>query len=90
MKYCSKQFKHENYFVLYDLNDNIIAYFDNFVELSKIFNYRLCDLVFQFNKIGKNIVIVVIDNKKYKLVTFKGENYEKTNDEKSCKGIKKR
>lgn len=69
--YKSKIFRNENFFVLYDINDNIIAYFDNFVELSKLFNYRLCDLVFQYNKNHTDIIPIIIENKKYKLATFR-------------------
>ena len=64
--YKSKTFKNDNFFVLYDINDNIIAYFDSFVELSKIFNYRLCDLVFQAtletrtSKKGSKYEVIVI------------------------------
>ena len=69
--YKSKTFKNDNFFVLYDINDNIIAYFDSFVELSKIFNYRLCDLVFQYNKSHTDIITIIIGNKKYRLATFR-------------------
>lgn len=70
MKYNSKDFSKNNYFVLYDNNDNLLYYFDSFVELSKIFNYRLCDLVYQYNKNHTNIITIIIENKKYKLATF--------------------
>lgn len=69
MCYTSKTFRKENYFVLYDMNDNIVCYFDNFEELSKQFNYRLSDLVYQFNRKG-SIIDVIINNKYYKLCTF--------------------
>lgn len=70
MKYNSKHFKKNNYFILYDLKDNIICYFDDFEELSKILNYQLRNLVYQFNYHNKNIINIEIDNKKYKLATF--------------------
>lgn len=70
MRYNSKDFSKNNYFVLYDNNDNLLYYFDSFVELSKIFNYRLCDLVYQYNKNHTNIITIIIGNKKYKLATF--------------------
>ena len=71
MNYKSKIFRNENFFVLYDLNDNIISYFDSFVELSKFFNYSLSDLVYQYNKNHTDIITIIIDNKKYKLATFR-------------------
>lgn len=70
MKYNSKDFRKDNYFVLYDLNDFPICYFDNFDELSKHLNYRCSDLVSRFNKYGNNLKIV-IGNEFYKLFTFK-------------------
>ena len=70
MNYKSKTFKNDNFFVLYDLEDNIVCYFDNFKELSKILSYRLCDLVHEYNRNNTNNIIVIIDNKKFKLATF--------------------
>ena len=70
MRYNSKDFSKNNYFVLYDNNDNLLYYFDNFAELSKIFNYDLRNLVFQYNKNHTNIITIIVENKKYKLATF--------------------
>ena len=70
MNYRSKTFIYNNYFVLYDLNDNIICYYDSFVELYKIINYKLSDLVREYNRNHTNILTVIVDNKKYKLATF--------------------
>lgn len=68
--YRSKTFKKDNYFVLYDLNDNIVGYFDNFEDLSRILKYRLSDLVHEYNRNNTDNIIVIIDNNKYKLATF--------------------
>ncbi len=70
MCYKSKIFRENNYFVLYDLDDNIICYYDNFEDLSKILSYRLSDLVHEFNRKNSNNIFVIIDNTKYKLATF--------------------
>ena len=70
MNYNSKTFRKENYFILYDLNDNIICYYDIFNELSSILNYRLSDLVHEYNRNKTDNIIVVINNVKYKLATF--------------------
>ncbi len=70
MKYKSKNFRNENYFVLYDMNDNIICYFDSFEDLSKIFNYTLKNLVGKYNQQQSNIINIIIYGKKYKLATF--------------------
>ena len=62
MNYNSKTFRKENYFILYDLNDNIICYYDNFSELSSILNYRLSDLVHEYNRNKTDNIIVIINN----------------------------
>ena len=49
MKFKPNEFRKNNYFVLYDLNDEVVCYFDNFKELSKYINYRPNDLAKQFN-----------------------------------------
>ena len=71
MKYKSKSFKNENFFVLYDMNDNIVSYFNDFEELTKVLNYVLKDLVHQYNRNETDIITVIIGNKKYKLATFR-------------------
>lgn len=70
MNFNSKLFRNNNYFVLYDLDDNIICFYENFAELSKILVYQLRNLVFEYNRNKTNIITVIIDNKKYKLATF--------------------
>ena len=69
MKFKSKDFKN-NSFILYDLNDNIICYFDNFDELSKYINYTPRKLAYQFNFRNTDIIDIVIDNKMLRLATF--------------------
>lgn len=69
MYFKSKTFKN-NYFVLYDENDEVICYFDNFNELTNYINYRLSNLVYQYNKQDTNVITIIIDDKKLKLATF--------------------
>ena len=71
MKYRSKTFRNENFFVLYDTNDNIVSYFDNFSDLTRVLEYQLRNLVYQFNHSESDIITVIIGNKKYKLATFR-------------------
>lgn len=71
MKYKTKTFRNENFFVLYDTNDNIVSYFDNFSDLAKVLRYALKDLVHQYNRNNTDIITVIIGNKKYKLATFR-------------------
>lgn len=70
MKYTSKDFRKNNAFVLYDMNDNLICYFDNFNELSKIIGLQLRNIVINFKESKNNCICVVLDNKFYKLYTF--------------------
>ena len=70
MSFTSKAFKKNNYFVLYDLNDEVVCYFDNFDELSKHINYDICHIVWLFKRINSNLISIVIDNKRYKLATY--------------------
>ncbi len=70
MKLKSKDFRKNNYFVLYDLNDEVVCYFDDFNELSKYISYRLSDLVHEYNRHNTNIINIIIDNKKLRLATF--------------------
>ena len=70
MKYNSKNFRKNNYFVLYDKNDEIVCYFDNFEDLSKYINHRLSDLIYKYNKGNSNVINIVIDKKEFQLATF--------------------
>lgn len=69
MKYKTKEFKN-NSFILYDLDDNIICYFDNYSELSKYINYTPRKLAYEFNFRNSNIINIIIDNQKLRLATF--------------------
>lgn len=69
MSYNSKQLKN-NFFVLYDLNDDVVCYFDDFKELSNHITQRLHDLVYEYKRHNSNVITIVIDEKKYKLATF--------------------
>lgn len=69
MKFKSKDFKN-NSFILYDLEDNIICYFDNYDELSKYINYTPRKLAYEYNFRNTDIINIVIDNKKLRLATF--------------------
>lgn len=69
MHFSSKSFIN-NSFVVYGDNDEIIFYFDNFNELSRHINYKLCDLVREFNRHKTDLINIEIDRKRYKLATF--------------------
>lgn len=69
MKFSSKK-SVNNYFVLYDKNDEIVCYFDNFNELLKYINYKYKRLIQEFNNNNSNIINIIIENKKYQLAIF--------------------
>lgn len=69
LRYTSKKTV-DNYFILYDMDDIIVCYFDNFKELSKYINYRYRDLVYEFNNKNTNIINIKIGEIKYKLAIF--------------------
>lgn len=52
------------------MNDMIICYFNDFKELSEYLNYKVYDLVREFDRRNSDIINVIIDNKKYRLATF--------------------
>lgn len=56
------------YFILYDNNDNIVAYFDNKIEMCNFTGIRFRDVNYRFK--NKNFIKVVIDNILYKLYVF--------------------
>lgn len=69
MKFTSKK-SVDNYFVLYDSNDEVVCYFNDFKELSKYVNYKYKRLIQEFNNNNSNTIKIIIDNKKYELAIF--------------------
>lgn len=59
----------KNYFVLYDLNDNIVCYLHSIYEVKKYLpNYRIRDI--KRRLINHNFINIYIDNLVYKLYKF--------------------
>jgi len=77
-KYNSKDFRKENYFVLYDMNDNVVCYFDNCEELIAKVGSSVHEIVRKFNN-SDDCIILVINLEKYKLYTFVEKLDEKSN-----------
>ncbi len=65
-KFYGKELKKIYYFVLYDMEDFPICYFDNFKELSNNLNYPLKKITYMLNIYG-NLIHIKIGNKLYKL-----------------------
>lgn len=72
MKLNSKDFRNNNYFILYDLNDEVICYLDSWEELHNKYlkNYALRNLVYQFNNNKTNVITIIINHKEFKLATY--------------------
>lgn len=61
----------DHYFMLYDYNDNIICYINNFEELKKFLpRYRKRDLLRRFKNSSLNYIDIIISNSFYKLYMF--------------------
>ena len=58
------------FYVLYDLNDNIIVYLDNIKELSNFNGLRVKDINYKFKNSLLDFIYVVFDNTKYKVCKF--------------------
>ena len=59
------------YYVLYDLNDNVVCYFDSLFEFSGKFGYPIKELNRKYRNSLNNTINLVIDNICYKLFCFK-------------------
>ncbi len=68
MKIKATKSRLSNYFVLYDMDDMIVCYFDDFEELSKCINYNISQLFSLFMRYG-NPIHIEIGHHKYKLFT---------------------
>lgn len=68
--YNSKNFRQNNYFTLYDLEDNFLCYFDNYDELKRVTNLTIQKIVYYFNHTREDFVKIVVDNSWCKLYTF--------------------
>lgn len=74
-KINAKDLREKYYFVLYDMNDYPICYFDNFDELKQHLNYPLKKINYMLNIYG-NLIHIKIGDKLYKLfATNELENF---------------
>lgn len=70
MKLFTSKIIRENHYVLYDMKDNIIKYYENYDELKKDINYHERNLACRFNKNRSDKIYIVIDKTMYQLYTF--------------------
>lgn len=69
MNYTTKDFRKNNFYMLYDLYDNIICYLDNYDELTRFVNIPERRVVFNF-KNHHEFILVNVDGRLCKLYTF--------------------
>ena len=58
------------YYVLYDLNDNIICYYDNLLEFSFKLGYSIKEINRKYRNSLDNSIFLVIDSTCYRLFRF--------------------
>ena len=58
------------YYVIYDINDNIVVYLDNVKALSEFTGLRVKDINYKFKNASLDFIYVVLDNIKYKVFRF--------------------
>lgn len=56
------------YYVIYDFNDNLVAYCDNKIELSRFCGIPINSVNYRFK--NRNFIKVVISNKFFKVYRF--------------------
>lgn len=63
-------FRKKKHFVIYDLDDNIIALIDNYNELTNFISIEVKELIRKYKKKGNDIIDIVIEGKTYQLYAF--------------------
>ena len=56
------------YYTIYDLEDNLIAFIDNIYELHLFTGLRIGDINYKFK--NKDYIIFVLNNRKFKVYKF--------------------
>jgi len=57
------------YFVMYDMQDNLICYYETYQELINKVKISFKELIRKFKK-SKDFIVVVLNFKKYKIYKF--------------------
>ena len=59
-----------DYYVVYDMNDNIIAYYDNKYDLSFYYGIRVKDINYKFKNTSENFIVFLFLHKFLKIYRF--------------------
>ena len=70
LKYKTKNFKKNRFFILYDVYDNPVLLIDSWEDLVHVYHKRIKDIVYRFNNTSFDYIPVIIDGTTYKLYTF--------------------
>jgi len=60
----------DTYYVLYDLEDNLICYFDTITDFLSKYNYKNYEITRKFKNSKSNFINLILENKTYKLYIF--------------------
>lgn len=58
------------YYVMYDLEDNLLCYYSNILELTSKLNYQVKEINRKFKKSKDNVININVDNLRYKVYKF--------------------
>lgn len=60
----------ENYYVLYDIDDNLICYLDTIDDLIRFTGLRKYDITYKFKKSSNDYIQVNVDQKRLNVYRF--------------------
>lgn len=58
------------YYVLYDLNDNLVCYLNDIYDLSSYTGLRLYDINYKFKKTNKKFILINRNKQRLKVYKF--------------------
>ncbi|MCI8498473.1 MAG: hypothetical protein HFG33_03640 [Bacilli bacterium] len=74
--YKSKDLVLNHSFILYDVDDSLMYYFDNYYELLKFIKIPSWNLAIRYNKSNTDIINIVLEGSIRRLYTFEKEKTE--------------
>lgn len=62
--------KFMEYFVMYDLFDNLVCYYSNIYELTTKLHYQVKEINRKFKNSKSNVININVNNSRYKVYKF--------------------
>ena len=59
-----------SYFVVYDIEDNIVCYLDNIYDFNSFTGIRIKDIMYRFKKTKSHFISIKRDNQTLKIYKF--------------------